>query len=654
MIIEPNFILNPTIQVCDCCTESMVDSCLLSPENDVVLDNKFNSEISGLKPHINKHNFDNGICKSHLDSEDKGCMDYKSSSDTEYEHSSTCSLRNSITSLNLNGLKGLKYDFVTPEIDLLTPVSIDQKTFNLNGFDRNGDLIKFDEEACFKNENTNDPSKENEVCMKRHLAEVSKKYGLETTIVPALESFFVANLASVEKQYERWINTLPRIAPFYAVKCNPDRHVVEKLHKSGTGFDCASKEEIEIALSVGVDPKNIIFANPCKQISHILFARKVGVKMMTFDNVDELLKMKNYYPQAEAIMRLHTDDSRSVCRLGVKFGSPMSQIPTLLSTAKEIGVNVIGVSFHVGSGCFDANAFEEAILRARKAFDIGKDFGFDFTLLDVGGGFPSAIASTGLRFEEIASVLGPAVDKFFGNDPNVRVIAEPGRFFVSAAYSLATNVIARRVIPADSTGTEAAEVNNTSASFINETSTVTPFISVNDAESSVSSGVDILSSTDSGSSGSFVETAAEAPAPYSPLVVGHSNGLGNNASSVASNSSAMKSSYYGLTSVSIPNEESSFMYYLNDGVYGSFNCIMFDHYTPVPHILYRQQVSDVKNAACSLWGPTCDGIDCLGKDFKLPELNIGDWLVFHNMGAYTVAAASTFNGFPRSKVIYIN
>ena len=46
-------------------------------------------------------------------------------------------------------------------------------------------------------------------------------------------------------------------------------------------------------------------------------------------------------------------------------------------------------------------------------------------------------------------------------------------------------------------------------------------------------------------------------------------------------------------------------------------------------------------------------MDCITKDAELPELDIGDWFVFRNMGAYTMAAASQFNGFPLTRMVYI-
>lgn len=55
----------------------------------------------------------------------------------------------------------------------------------------------------------------------------------------------------------------------------------------------------------------------------------------------------------------------------------------------------------------------------------------------------------------------------------------------------------------------------------------------------------------------------------------------------------------------------------------------------------------------SIWGPTCDGLDRIIEDTQLPELNDGDWIYFRDMGSYTLAAGSTFNGIPRPRVYYI-
>jgi Pyridoxal-dependent decarboxylase, C-terminal sheet domain len=57
--------------------------------------------------------------------------------------------------------------------------------------------------------------------------------------------------------------------------------------------------------------------------------------------------------------------------------------------------------------------------------------------------------------------------------------------------------------------------------------------------------------------------------------------------------------------------------------------------------------------ASTVFGPTCDSIDVIARSVLLPKLKVGDWLYFNNMGAYTMAAASSFNGFVPSDRFYV-
>jgi ornithine decarboxylase len=93
------------------------------------------------------------------------------------------------------------------------------------------------------------------------------------------------------------------------------------------------------------------------------------------------------------------------------------------------------------------------------------------------------------------------------------------------------------------------------------------------------------------------------------------------------------------------------MYYLNESVYGSFNCIANDHYLPtiLPFNERDQQMQRSK-----LFGTTCDSIDVINEDILLPELAIGECVYVEKIGAYTIAAASAFNGFaPTNTYKYI-
>eukprot|EP01147_Barroeca_monosierra_P000508 gene508-3834_t len=407
-------------------------------------------------------------------------------------------------------------------------------------------------------------------------------------------AFFLTDLGDVYRKFVAWQQQLPSIEPFYAVKCNGDHMILRLLAALGVNFDCASMAEIEAVLNLGVTPDRIIFANPCKAITHLQYARKVGVRMMTFDNEFELSKIAQHYPEAALVLRILVDDSKSRCRLGLKFGADMDSVAGLLSAAKYLGLDVIGVSFHAGSGASDATTYGDAIRRVKTVFEQAAAIGFDLELVDVGGGFPGhAIGDGGVRFEDIATELTRALSEYFpgfdnkfvtdgehnNNQPQqrrVRVIAEPGRYFVASASSLGTCITSKRriVVPSDIDGTET----------------------------------------------------------------------------------------------------SSYMYYINDGVYGSFNCILFDHAEVHAKVLYTStgvpstcikheenrpaedvdvvDTSGQQMYPASLWGPTCDSMDCVQKQVMLPELSVGDWLVFDNMGAYTSCAASTFNGFALSQHVY--
>lgn len=302
----------------------------------------------------------------------------------------------------------------------------------------------------------------------------------------AERAFFVADLSQVYLQWQRWKRCLPEIEPFFgtsssslescafrshhfpiAIKSNPDPYVLRLLASLGAGFDCASSGEITNVLGLGVVPSRIIFANPCKATSFIRHAAKNNVEMMTFDNSDELYKIARSFPTAKLVIRIHTDDTKALCRLNLKFGASLVAVPSLLTKARELGLNVIGVSFHVGSGCFDSSAFSDAIQRSRAVFDMAREIGYDFSVLDIGGGFEDA------TFDATALTISNAINTHFPDrkETSLRIIAEPGRYFVSKAFSLAANVIARRT---PTSAESEAEEENTDAPSIRRTSVSPP------------------------------------------------------------------------------------------------------------------------------------------------------------------------------------
>jgi ornithine decarboxylase len=357
------------------------------------------------------------------------------------------------------------------------------------------------------------------------------------------EPFYIIDLDDIIKKLNVWKTNLPRVEPFYAVKCNNSDKVIQLLAALGTGFDCASKGEIEQVLSCGVSAERIIYANPCKTRSFIAHANKKGVKLMTFDNETELYKVKDKFPDAHLVLRIKADAADSQCTsFGVKFGADMSAVESLLQTAASLSLQVVGVSFHVGSGCRDNTAFPRAIAAAKSVFNTAKSLGFNMHLLDIGGGFPGHDDGN-MTFNELCTGINSALSSHFPVGCGVRIIAEPGRYMVASAFTLATNVIAKRQVAGSDESSE------------------------------------------------------------------------------------------------------SFMYYINDGIYGSFNCLLYDNAQVYPHLPLNAKLGDPGEYKCSIWGPTCDSLDKVVAECVLPELWVGDWLLFSNMGAYTISAATNFNGF---------
>jgi len=96
--------------------------------------------------------------------------------------------------------------------------------------------------------------------------------------------------------------------------------------------------------------------------------------------------------------------------------------------------------------------------------------------------------------------------------------------------------------------------------------------------------------------------------------------------------------------------EGHWWYYLDDGLYGSYSGQLFDHmHYPVDTLDRRGP-----RHPCVLAGPTCDRIDVIHEDLALPDLQIGDVVVGHMMGAYTAATATDFNFIPRARIVPIN
>jgi diaminopimelate decarboxylase len=439
-------------------------------------------------------------------------------------------------------------------------------------------------------------------------------------------------------------------------------------------------------------------------------------------------------------------------------------------------LEVIGVSFHVGSGCHDSSRYELALTDAREIFDIGtKEFGFNMNLLDIGGGFPGEThsiwnpaeldeeeeeeeeedpkSSEGLDisnhapeeaeesdsimfFSEIASKVRPLLDELFPENCGVRIISEPGRYFVAASGTLIASIVSARTNAVDHTFNPTHIDDREASTALDEISREDQKLLVRKRSMSIG---------DYSNSGDIVETIIEEMGEYSKLyamknlaqqesdayndhvdiyhegfetaidVLGvpdedqiekkinsvegmHINLVADAASeggdepnALISLAAAGEAAVCGVVIQAMADSsalQDDYAYYINDGVYGAFNNIMFDHATVRPrtlrhatkaphhkkyllrdengyhslHTVHKDDDSDTESDdeeedrklyPSTVFGPTCDSMDVIARSVLLPKLKTGDWLYFQNMGAYTCAAASAFNGFSPSQKIYV-
>jgi ornithine decarboxylase len=254
----------------------------------------------------------------------------------------------------------------------------------------------------------------------------------------SLENFEVLDITKIKPLMTAWRLHLPTVRPFYAVKTNSDPKVLAEFAALGAGFDCASKVEVDKALLTQVSPQSdIIFAQSTKRKIDFQSIEATGIQLTTFECVEELIKIAKTGLQLKLLFRIKPIDTSTGVNFGVRFGASRDEYQENLECARSLGLDVIGVAFHVGNITTDMTAFYNTIAAASDAFKIGASLGFSMTLLDIGGGF------TGPRFESAAAQVRRGLDEFF-NDPSFQFMAEPGRFFSATLSSLCVSVVGKR------------------------------------------------------------------------------------------------------------------------------------------------------------------------------------------------------------------
>ncbi|ACJ76112.1 ornithine decarboxylase [Thermosipho africanus H17ap60334] len=253
----------------------------------------------------------------------------------------------------------------------------------------------------------------------------------------------VMDLEVVRDNYKRLVENVKNSKIYYAVKANSHIEILKLLRDLGSYFDVASRPEIEKLLSIGVEPERMSFGNTIKKSSDIAFAYEKGIKMFAVDSEMEIEKIAKNAPGSDIYVRISTNgmEDDADWPLTKKFGTSVDHAISLVKYAYSLGLNPIGVSFHVGSQNYNPENWRVAIREVSVVFEEARRMGIEMKMVNTGGGMPVKYSKNIPTVEEISAVINEAIADYIGED--VTVILEPGRSMVGNAGTMITSVILR-------------------------------------------------------------------------------------------------------------------------------------------------------------------------------------------------------------------
>src|SRR5262245_5740711 len=252
----------------------------------------------------------------------------------------------------------------------------------------------------------------------------------------------------IRKNFATFKKHLPKVQCYYAVKANPAPEIVRTLYRAGASFDVASLPEFMLVYEniKHLPPKQqqdfiwdkIIYANPTKP-KETLQGLDQYKPLVTYDNLIELKKIKEYAPHAGVVVRLRVPNTGSMVELSSKFGCDPGEAVDLITAAFELGLVAEGISFHVGSQCTNFQNFVEALEISAAVMKEAKSRGHEIKILDIGGGFPAPYNRHVKPFSALARKINAEIDRLFPSD--IQILAEPGRFLVATAATSVARII---------------------------------------------------------------------------------------------------------------------------------------------------------------------------------------------------------------------
>ncbi|MCX7854570.1 MAG: type III PLP-dependent enzyme [Anaerolineae bacterium] len=227
---------------------------------------------------------------------------------------------------------------------------------------------------------------------------------------------------------------------FFPVKTNNHPDVLGILQQAGVSFEIASLGELEILRQLRVPATRILFGNPIKIEQHIALAAQAGVRTFAADTESELVKIERYAPGAEIYLRLAVSNRGAQWELSEKFGCPVSQVVALFQRARDLHLQPVGISFHVGWNNTRLAAWEQAVKDSLQAIEDCRDAGIPLRFLNIGGGFPAHLVDANALLQQIAHTLNPFLTHIRSRY-GMEIYAEPGSFLTDNAGIVVTRVI---------------------------------------------------------------------------------------------------------------------------------------------------------------------------------------------------------------------
>jgi len=255
----------------------------------------------------------------------------------------------------------------------------------------------------------------------------------------------------ISAQFAAFRQHFPQFDVHYAMKCNPDRPVLEHVASLGGNFEIASYAELAMLRRIGVAPSEVLYSNPVKSLRDIRLTYRAGVRCFSFQSEDELDKFaavtKGVTKESDKIhayIRLATPTGESSVSSEGKFGLPaadadhQARVVALLVQARARGLVPYGLAFHVGTQMENLHAWDVPMRNAATIMTLLDAQGIRLEMLDIGGGFPAHHA---VGLPSLAA-FGTAITQALSQlpyQPAKRAI-EPGRALVSDAGAIVAEV----------------------------------------------------------------------------------------------------------------------------------------------------------------------------------------------------------------------